>query len=148
MPDKDPEKFHWLDKAREIASRRGLAFEDKGTSLVFQVRSWRGGAYEQVHLSARMVKLDDRLVPSVDGAGEEVNEAWRTLIEKAIGYQRSDGDGYAREFVDPEAAVKEIVMILSQWESDFLDPVQRFAVVLERLIEKTGKVREVDYGQG
>ena len=142
MADINQEKFNWLDRAREIAVRRGLAFEDRGTRLAFKVRSWRGGSYKNIFLSHRMVELEQGLVPGIDGAGEEINEAWRALIETVIGYERSDGaDGYGRELGDPEDAMKEVGMILSEWESDLLDPIQRFAVALERLVEKTGKVR-------
>ena len=141
MEKEDPEKYQWLDKARQISSRRGLTFEDLGTRLAFRVKSWRGGSYKNVFMSYRMVGLERCLVPDIDGGGEKVKESWKSLIETVIGYERSDGDGYVRQFGDPEDAVKEVAMILSEWQSDLFDPIQRFAVVLERLIEEIKRIR-------
>lgn len=160
MADKNQDKFHWLDQAREIAGRRGLGLENQGNRLLFPVgavrrfrQDWenRDKYYQGIPISSwemeariylydRLISIPYGLIPFPFSGAYELREGWSDFIKGQLGFEYdSESECWGKRFDDPGEAVDEVERILSTWVPDLFESLGMAVAMTDAFVDEVKK---------
>jgi len=141
----DQEKAQWLEKAKTIASEKGMEWKEGvwkksvikefGNSIDFPTKK-SGGT---VHLFYQMILLPDGLIPFQSDVWN-----WQIQIRDKLGYENNNNKllGFGRYFDDPEKAIEEVNRVLSEWDPTLFESLEMAAASIRIEAEKFKKLLE------